>query len=516
MEFSCQEQIAQWILHQLAQSAAQRTRTILAVTAFLQQQLSCRSSQLDAETVACKTLVQLTQHIVGNQLQLLSAQGIKDKDFVHTVQKFRTEHVLDFSKHLLLAVLALACLVAGKAQRSGVSQLLCAGVACHNQHGITEVYRASLTVGQTAILHNLQQQIKHIGMCLFDFIQKHYTVRLTAYRIRQLSALVIAYIARRCANQACCGVLFHVFRHIEAQHSAFIAKQLLCQCLRQLSFAYTGRTEEQEGTDRSVFVLKACAGTANSSAYRAHSLILTDNTLVQTLLQLQQTAAFCFGQTCQRNTGPGSNNLSHILRSYRLLHGHLSQGCRQLRLQLGLLVTQLRCLFVILLLYSLLLFHLQIFQLLLQLSCRRRFFIQFDTQTGTGLIHQVNSLIRQISVRNIAVAQLHCSLDSLRLNLQLVEFLITLAQSQQHRFADFRTRHINKHRLEASFQRSILFDMLAVFINRCCADNLQLSTRQRRFDNIGSIDTALGTACTDNGMQLVDKENNPFVVTHQL
>ena len=311
-------------------------------------------------------------------------------------------------------------------------------------------------------------------------------------------------------------MLFHVFRHIEAQHSTFIAKQLLCQCLRQLSFAYTGRTEEQEGTDRSVFVLKACAGTANSSAYRAHSLILTYNTLVQTLLQLQQTAAFCFRQTCQRNTGPGSNNLSYILRSYRLLHGNLGQGCRQLCLQLCLVVTQLRCLFVILLLYSLFLFHLQIFQLLLQLSCRCRFFIQLDTQTGTGLIHQVDSLIRQISVRNIAVAQLHCSLNSLRLNLQLMEFLITLAQSQQHCFADFRTRYINKHRLEASFQRRILFDMLAVFINRSRADNLQFTTCQRRFDNIGSIYTALGTACTDNGMQLVDKENNPLIVTHQL
>ena len=321
VEFSCQEQITQRILHQLTQSAAQRTRTILAVTAFLQQQLSCRSSQLNAEAVACQTLVQLTQHIVGNQFQLLSAKRIEHQNLIHTIQKLRTEHVLDFSKHLLLTILALACFVTGKAQRSGIGQLLCAGVARHNQHGITEVYRASLSIGQTAILHNLQQQVKHIGMRFFDFVQQYYAVRLTTYRIRQLSALVIAYIARRCAYQTCCGVLFHVFRHIEAQHSTFIAKQLLCQRLRQLSFAYTRRTEEQEGADRSVFILKACAGTAHRSAYRAHSLILTDNTLMQTLLQLQQTAAFCFGQTCQRNTGPGSNYLSHILRCYRLLHG---------------------------------------------------------------------------------------------------------------------------------------------------------------------------------------------------
>ena len=97
-----------------------------------------------------------------------------------------------------------------------------------------------------------------------------------------------------------------------------------------------------------------------------------------------------------------------------------------------------------------------------------------------------------------------------------MEFLITLAQAQQHRFAGFRTRYINKHRLEASFQRCILFDMLAVFIHRCCTDNLQLATRQRRLDNIGSINTALGTACTDNSMQLVDKENYSLIVTHQL
>ena len=39
-------------------------------------------------------------------------------------------------------------------------------------------------------------------------------------------------------------------------------------------------------------------------------------------------------------------------------------------------------------------------------------------------------------------------------------------------------RLVHKHRLEAPFERGVLFDMLAVFIERRRADAVQLSARQ--------------------------------------
>ena len=91
-----------------------------------------------------------------------------------------------------------------------------------------------------------------------------------------------------------------------------------------------------------------------------------------------------------------------------------------------------------------------------------------------------------------------------------------LAQAQQHRYARLRSRRSNQHRLKATLQCGILFDMLAVFIHCRRTDNLQLATRQRRLDDISSINAALGTACADNRMQLIDEEDDALILAQQL
>ena len=58
--------------------------------------------------------------------------------------------------------------------------------------------------------------------------------------------------------------------------------------------------------------------------------------------------------------------------------------------------------------------------------------------------------------------------------------------------------------------------MLAILINSRSTNNLQLTARQRRLNNISRINATLGTACTDNGVQLVNKENNAIITTQQL
>jgi hypothetical protein len=39
------------------------------------------------------------------------------------------------------------------------------GVAGHNNYSIFEIYRSTLTVGQTAVIHYLKQSIKYVRMC---------------------------------------------------------------------------------------------------------------------------------------------------------------------------------------------------------------------------------------------------------------------------------------------------------------------------------------------------------------
>ena len=235
--------------------------------------------------------------------------------------------MLDFAQHLLLAISQLARCARRKAQGLGHGQPLRARVAGHDNDSVAEVNSAALAIGQAPILHNLQQQIENIGMRLFDFVQQHHAVGLATNGVRQLSALIVAHITRRRADEAGRGVLFHILTHIKAQHRSFVTEELLRQRFRQLGFTHTSGSKEEEGAHRAIFILKARPRTAYCLAYGQHSLVLTNHTLSQPTVQLQQLRAFAFRQLGQRNARPRSHHLGHILT--RDGHGFrcFGQGC---------------------------------------------------------------------------------------------------------------------------------------------------------------------------------------------
>ena len=98
-------------------------------------------------------------------------------------------------------------------------------------------------------------------------------------------------------------------------------------------------------------------------------------------------------------------------------------------------------------------------------------------------------------------------------NLHAVVHLVALFQSTQDGDSVFNTRLIYQHLLETSFQRRILFDVLAILIQRRGADAMQFPACQRRLQHIAGIHGTLGLAGTDHGMQFVDKQDDlPFLL----
>ena len=67
--------------------------------------------------------------------------------------------------------------------------------------------------------------------------------------------------------------------------------------------------------------------------------------------------------------------------------------------------------------------------------------------------------------------------------------------------------------LETTLERGILLDVLAIFVHRRRANTLQFAAAQSRLDNVGSVHGAFGRARTDDGVQLVDKENHVLGAT---
>ena len=69
-------------------------------------------------------------------------------------------------------------------------------------------------------------------------------------------------------------------------------------------------------------------------------------------------------------------------------------------------------------------------------------------------------------------------------------------------------RLIDQHRLEAAFEGGVLFDVLAVFVERGGADAVQLAAGQHRLEQVAGVHRPFGLAGADDGVQFVDEQDD--------
>ena len=86
--------------------------------------------------------------------------------------------------------------------------------------------------------------------------------------------------------------------------------------------------------------------------------------------------------------------------------------------------------------------------------------------------------------------------------------LVALLQAAQDRDRVCDRRLADEDRLEAALERGVLLDVLAVLVERRCADGSQLAAREHRLQEVACADGAFGCPCADDGVQLVDEEDD--------
>ena len=77
-------------------------------------------------------------------------------------------------------------------------------------------------------------------------------------------------------------------------------------------------------------------------------------------------------------------------------------------------------------------------------------------------------------------------------------------------------RLVDEDRLEAPLEGGVLLDVLAVLVERRRADRVQLPARQHRLEQVGGVHRPLGRAGADDGVQLVDEQDDPAVAVLDL
>ncbi len=91
------------------------------------------------------------------------------------------------------------------------------------------------------------------------------------------------------------------------------------------------------------------------------------------------------------------------------------------------------------------------------------------------------------------------------LDAHVVVRLITIPQAAQNGNCIFNIGLADVNDLEAPFQRLVLFDVLAVLVQRGCANRPQFAARQRRLQHVAGVDGSLGRACAHQRVQFVDE-----------
>src|SRR5256885_3284387 len=280
-------------------------------------------------------LAQARTHLVQQQINDLvefrSAQCMEDHDLVDTVDELGPEHTLQAlhrlrTDHLVLLIASVLILRRQETDADGTLHVGAASITGHNHHGILEVYRATLTIGQTAIVHNLQQRVEDLWMRLLNLVQQDYAVRAAAYLLGQLTTLVVSNIAWRATEQTRDRMWLHVLRHIQADQVILTAEQFSGYGFGHFRLTYTGRTKEQERTNRALWILQTCTRAANGARNSANSLVLTDYTLAQIIFQVQQVLALTLEHLADGHTCPVLNDLSNQFGSDQQRHAIASLG----------------------------------------------------------------------------------------------------------------------------------------------------------------------------------------------
>src|SRR5262249_9615156 len=154
-------------------------------------------------------------------VELCLTQCMEDDDLVDTVDELGTEDPFEVL-HRLRAhdfVLLAACILVFLGQETDTDstfEIDATSIAGHDDDGVLEVHRTSLSISQAAIIHDLQERVEDLWMRLLNLVEEDDAVGATTYLLGQLTTFVITNVPRRTTEETGNGMRLHVLGHVEA------------------------------------------------------------------------------------------------------------------------------------------------------------------------------------------------------------------------------------------------------------------------------------------------------------
>ena len=302
-------------------------------------------------------------------------------------------------------------------------------------------------------------------------------------------------------------------RHVDLDHRLLVAEEELRQGARELRLADAGGAEEDERAGRALGILDPGPRAADRLRDGDDRRLLADHALVELFLHPDQLLRLGLGELEDRDPRPHRDDVGDLVLAHLglLLVGLAAPALLELLLllrQLALLVAQRRRLLELLRLDRVLLVGAHLLDLLLQLPVAGRSGHRADPQARAGLVDQVDRLVRQVPVLDVAVGEHRRGAQRLVGDLAAVMRLVAVAQAAEDLDGVVDRRLLDPHLLEAPLERGVALEVLAVLVERRRADRLHLAAGERRLEDRGGVDRALGGTRADEVVELVDEEND--------
>lgn len=141
--------------------------------------------------------------------------------------------------------------------------------------------------------------------------------------------------------------------------------------------------------------------------------------------------------------------------------------------------------------------------------------VDLHADAAGGLVDQVDGLVRQLPIGDVAVRQLGRGDDRAVGDAHPVVHFIAFLEATEDGDGVFLARLVHQHLLEAALQRSILLDVLAILVEGSSTDAVQLAARQSRLEHVAGVHGAFRLAGADHGVQFVDEQDDPAFLLAQ-
>ena len=358
-----------------------------------------------------------------------------------------------------------------------------ADVGGHDYDGVFEVDLSAVRIFQMSVVEHLEQDVEHVGVRLFYFVEQDDGIRVSAHFFRKLAALVVTDVAGRGADEFGHVHLIHIFGHIHAYHQIFVAEHCLRQRFGKLGFAHARRSQEDERADGTALVLNARAGTAYRPCHRGHRFVLTHDALAQFVFQPEQPLRLLFRKLCHGNGRAFGHDFRNILFVHEqfLLCPVLSPVLlflRDFRFELFYLGVEFRARLEVAPFHVVVEVDIQFADLFFLVLYALRKHEVGHLLPRHCLVHQVDGFIGQEAVGDVPVGEYRRRFQGGVRYLHAVVLFVFAAQSLQDDFRFVHRGRFNHNGLQSAFQRRVLFDILGVFVYGGGAYRLQLAPCQ--------------------------------------